>query len=126
MLLSAPPKRKKPSAGIANAEVTVEVKKKNNMCTFDICEDDVVDSLIELSPHVERHRKGKGPKKERCPSYMDQDVLPECSPPRRCGRGGNMNRGLGTTGMKTKGNTSVGEKVLGENKRTVVFTEQGG
>ena len=124
MLLSAPPKRKKPKAVRSNTEATVEVNKKKNQSKFDICEDDVADSLMELSPHVECHRKGKGPKKERCPSYMDQDVLPGCSPSRRCGRQGNMNNGLGKMKVKAKGNTCVGKKVLGENIRNVVFTEQ--
>ena len=122
MLLSAPPKSKKPKAVMSNTGATVEVKKKNNKSKFDICESDVADSLMQLSPHVECHRKGKGPKKERCLSYMDQDVLPECSPSRRCGRGENMSKGLGTMKVKAKGNTSVGKKVLGENARNAVLT----
>ena len=30
---------------------------------------------IPLSPEVEKHRKGKGPKRERCASYWDEDIL---------------------------------------------------
>lgn len=40
--------------------------------------------LAELSPNVEKLRKGKSPRvKQRCPSYFDEDVLPELSPSRR-------------------------------------------
>ena len=124
MLLSAPPKRKGAKSMKSNTEATVQVRKRNNKSKFDLCEDNVADSLMELSPHVECHRKGKGPKKERCPSYMDHDVLSPCSPSGRRGREGNMSKGLGTMELKAKGHTGVSTKVLGENIRNVVFTER--
>ncbi|KAL8794737.1 MAG: hypothetical protein Q9195_002691 [Heterodermia aff. obscurata] len=40
--------------------------------TFTIYEDD---DVAQLSPGVERHRKGRGPKRERCVSYWDEDVI---------------------------------------------------
>ena len=33
------------------------------------------DELVELSPVVECHRKGQGPKRDRCLSYYDWDIL---------------------------------------------------
>lgn len=37
--------------------------------------DELADALAELSPQVERHRKGRGPKRARCKDYFDDDVL---------------------------------------------------
>ena len=37
-------------------------------------------ALATLSPCVERHRKGQGPKRERCASFWDADVLEPGSP----------------------------------------------
>lgn len=42
---------------------------------FTIHEDQIAEALAQLSPDVERHRKGRGPKRERCLSYWDQDIL---------------------------------------------------
>lgn len=35
---------------------------------------------MDLSPNVTPFRKGKGPKRVRCASYFDGDVLPGLSP----------------------------------------------
>ncbi|KAL8664473.1 MAG: hypothetical protein Q9202_003023 [Teloschistes flavicans] len=44
---------------------------------FDIYEDEVSDDLAELSPGVERHRKDNRPRRDRCASYWDEDILKE-------------------------------------------------
>ena len=36
----------------------------------------LAEALAQLSPDVERHRKGRGPRRERCMSYWDEDILP--------------------------------------------------
>ncbi|OJD27171.1 hypothetical protein ACJ73_01442 [Blastomyces percursus] len=36
--------------------------------------------LRDLSPHVTPFRKGKGPKRPRCPSYYDEDLLQDTQP----------------------------------------------
>ena len=43
---------------------------------FNIYADESSDEMIELSPGVEKYRKGRRPKRERCISYWDHDVLP--------------------------------------------------
>lgn len=40
----------------------------------------VVEKNVPLSPEVERFRKGKGPRRERCASYWDGDIVPGFSP----------------------------------------------
>ena len=47
---------------------------------FTIHDDELVQALAELSPLVERHRKGRGPKRERCGSYFDEDFMRDVSP----------------------------------------------
>lgn len=42
---------------------------------FTIHEDQLAEALAQLTPDVERHRRGRGPKRERCLSYWDQDIL---------------------------------------------------
>ncbi|KAL8730570.1 MAG: hypothetical protein Q9181_004619 [Wetmoreana brouardii] len=44
---------------------------------FTIYEDQTSDQLAELSPSVEKYRKGRRPKRDRCVSYWDKDILPE-------------------------------------------------
>ncbi|KAI4196884.1 MAG: hypothetical protein LQ350_006253 [Teloschistes chrysophthalmus] len=44
---------------------------------FDIYEDSPSDDLAELSPRVEKHRKGNRPRRDRCASYWDEDILKE-------------------------------------------------
>ena len=41
----------------------------------EILDDQRVTQLTSLSPDVERHRKGRRPRKGRCPSYWDTDIL---------------------------------------------------
>ena len=47
---------------------------------FTIHEDQLAEALAQLSPDVARHRKGRGPKRERCMSYWDEDILQPGSP----------------------------------------------
>ncbi|KAI4185590.1 MAG: hypothetical protein L6R41_004036 [Letrouitia leprolyta] len=48
-----------------------------------ICEDETSTVMVELSPNVQHHRKGYGPKRKRCLSYWDDDILPEWATPPR-------------------------------------------
>ena len=45
-----------------------------------IHDDELAQALAELSPLVERNRKGCGPKRERCRSYFDEDFIQNISP----------------------------------------------
>ena len=119
MLLSVPPKRRRTNIIIVDSPARSLVKENPDSLEFDFCEDEQPTGLVELSPHVERHRKGKGPKKERCPSYMDQDVLPEFSPTRELGKG------KAVRGRKdnVKVDTKKGKKALRGNARTVRLTK---
>ncbi len=47
---------------------------------FTIHEDQLAEALAQLSPDVARHRKGRGPQRERCMSYWDEDILQPGSP----------------------------------------------
>ncbi|MCJ1288236.1 hypothetical protein MMC26_007591 [Xylographa opegraphella] len=38
--------------------------------------------VLPLSPGVEKYRKGRAPRRERCASYWDSDMVPELSPNR--------------------------------------------
>ena len=68
--LSLPPKRKRARVkGVAISRAETEMP--NVRRDFTIHEDKLADALAQLSPDVERHRKGKGPKRERCMSYWD-------------------------------------------------------
>ncbi|KAL8657855.1 MAG: hypothetical protein Q9226_001516 [Calogaya cf. arnoldii] len=69
--LSSPPKRKAPR---------LSPRKDSSLASptheqFEIYEDECSDELVELSPTVEKYRKGRRPKRERCVSYWDDDVL---------------------------------------------------
>ncbi|KAL8972502.1 MAG: hypothetical protein Q9183_000513 [Haloplaca sp. 2 TL-2023] len=44
---------------------------------FEIYDDGSTDRLTNLSPSVELFRKGHRPKRDRCTSYWDEDILPE-------------------------------------------------
>ena len=76
---------------------------------FTIHEDQLAEALAQLSPDVARHRKGRGPKRERCVSYWDEDILQPGSPcvPMDTDDGGEM---IG------KGK---GKQVLDESEQTV-------
>ena len=72
--VSLPPKRKKPRIDrIASSRAGAEVP--TSCGDFTIHEDQVAKALAQLSPHVELHRKGRGPRRERCTSYWDEDIL---------------------------------------------------
>jgi len=68
--LNKPPKRKK-------ARVSLEAKPDPSKSgrDFTICDDQVTDALAQLSPDVELRRKERRPKRERCVSYWDEDIL---------------------------------------------------
>ena len=72
--LSLPPQRKR-----ARVDGTTSSRGGAEMPTprrdFTIHEDQVAEALAQLSPDVERHRKGRGPRRERCVSYWDEDIL---------------------------------------------------
>ena len=73
-LLSLHPKRKRARvdrAASSRAEKEILTARKD----FTIREDQLAEALTQLSPDVERHRKGKGPRRARCMSYWDQDIL---------------------------------------------------
>ncbi|KAL8810002.1 MAG: hypothetical protein Q9223_007841 [Gallowayella weberi] len=71
--LRSPPKRKilRPSPSKAGSPAP-----PNNQ-DFVIYEDESSDKMAKLSPVVEKYRKGCGPKRKRCVSYWDEDILPE-------------------------------------------------
>ena len=72
--LSLPPQRKRARVdGIASSRAGAEVPTPRR--DFTIHEDQVVGALSQLSPGVERHRKGRGPRRARCVSYWDEDIL---------------------------------------------------
>ena len=73
--LSAPPKRK---ARRLSPKKGGSLAGPDNW-EFDIHEDDSSEGLVELSPTVEKYRKGRRPKRERCVSYWDEDIHPRSS-----------------------------------------------
>ncbi|KAL9120645.1 MAG: hypothetical protein Q9187_002795 [Circinaria calcarea] len=108
-LLHLSPKRKKAKV----AELIKQKHKVPGSSSFTICEDESADVLAELSPVIERHRKGRGPKRGRCPSYYDQDILPQFSP-------------SNDKGVKKDGKEEVkirkGRKVLRDTKNSAELT----
>ena len=73
--LSVPPKRKK-----ARINGKTKPKSQGSPKDFRIHDDQVADALMQLSPDVELHRKGRRPKRDRCVSYWDHDILSMDSP----------------------------------------------
>ena len=72
--LSLPPKRKRACvSGVVSSSSGIEISTARR--DFTIHEDHISEALAQLSPDVERHRKGRGPKRERCTSYWDEDIL---------------------------------------------------
>lgn len=71
--LSLPPRKKKPK--IVDDSLGILPKPRLPVQDFTIHEDELSGALAELSPQVERYRKGRGPKRERRQSYLDEDVL---------------------------------------------------
>ena len=77
--LRVPPRRKR--ARVDKVDSSKEVKElPSPRINFTIREDQLTGALAQLSPDVERHRKGRGPKRERCMSYWDEDIVPPASP----------------------------------------------
>ncbi|KAL9591276.1 MAG: hypothetical protein Q9179_007886, partial [Wetmoreana sp. 5 TL-2023] len=70
--LTDPPKRKVLRLSPPKSYTPVQRDR-----SFTIYEDSPSDQLTELSPSVEKYRKGKGPKRDRCVSFYDDDILPE-------------------------------------------------
>ena len=79
---------------------------------FTIHDDELVQALAGLSPLVERHRKGRGPKRERCRSYFDEDFVQDISP-------GAYRDKKNEDGTMLKNET----KVLGESKQSAELTK---
>lgn len=69
----SPQRKRARFKGYATSRAEAEVPTASN--DFTIHEDQIAEALAQLSPDVERHRKGRGPKRERCLSYWDQDIL---------------------------------------------------
>lgn len=67
-LLTQPPKRRKQIANTPPLPPRIQREE------FDIY-DEVCEGLKSLTPDVERYRRGRGPKRERCSSYWDEDIL---------------------------------------------------
>ncbi|KAL2037941.1 hypothetical protein N7G274_009416 [Stereocaulon virgatum] len=76
--LSLPPMRKRTRT--ANQTTSSVKPTTSTNKDFTIHDDQLAEALAELSPLVERHRKGRGPKRERCMSYFDEDVIEIGSP----------------------------------------------
>ncbi|KAL9029710.1 MAG: hypothetical protein Q9196_002074 [Gyalolechia fulgens] len=70
--ITEPPTRK-----IARLSPAERKSPGNSEQRMVIYEDETSDQLPELSPSVRRYRKGRGPKRKRCASYWDTDILPE-------------------------------------------------
>ncbi|KAL8776548.1 MAG: hypothetical protein Q9194_003076 [Teloschistes cf. exilis] len=70
--LSDPPKRRLPTPSPHKPHSPA---KRNQ--DFEIYEDSSSDDLAELSPVVEQHRKSNRPRRDRCASYWDEDILKE-------------------------------------------------
>ena len=108
--LSLQPKRKRARLDdnvINNSKAASKAGKD-----FTIHDDELVQALAELSPLVERHRKGCGPKRERCRSYFDEDFVQDIS--------------LGAYGDKKNDNGIMlknERKVLCESKQSAELTK---
>ena len=102
--VSLPSNRKKPHIDrIASSRAGAEVPTACG--DFTIHEDQVAEALAQLSPDVELHRKGRGPRRERCMSYWDEDIL---KPSLQC------------VPMDVDGNSEM----MGKGKQVLVATEQ--
>ncbi len=98
--LNAPPKRKK-----ARGSLEAKPDPPKSRRDFTICDDQVADALTQLSPDIELRRKGRRPKRERCTSYWDEDILQPESP------------GLPMNVDENAAPVRKGRKVLGESQR---------
>ena len=109
--LSLPPRRKRARVdklATSRAETEISTARRD----FTIHEDKVAEALAQLSPDVERHRKGRGPKRERCMSYWDEDILQpnsQCVSVEVDGAGERMGKA---------------KQVLGESKQAIELTTE--
>ena len=72
--LSLPPKRKRACVDrVASSRTEKETLTARK--DFTIHEDQLAEALTQLSPDIERYRKGRGPRRARCMSYWDEDIL---------------------------------------------------
>ena len=108
--LSLQPKRKR--ARLDNNVINNSKAASKAGKDFTIHDDELVQALAELSPLVERHRKGCGPKRERCRSYFDEDFVQDISP-------GAYRDKKDDDGVMLKNET----KVLGESKQSAKLTK---
>lgn len=76
--LSLPAKRKRARLDYSVVNNSKAAPKAGK--DFTIHDDELAQALAGLSPLVERHRKGRGPKRERCGSYFDEDFIQNVSP----------------------------------------------
>ena len=84
---------------------------------FTIHEDQVAGALAQLSPDVERYRKGRGPRRERCVSYWDEDILRpglQSVPMDVDGDGKMMGKGKEVLGGSAQADGSRTEKMFAE------------
>lgn len=70
--LTDPPKRKLPR--LSPSKTRSPARPKHNFVFYD---DGSSDRSADLSPSVEKYRKGNRPKRKRCVSYWDEDIVPE-------------------------------------------------
>lgn len=105
--LSVPPKRKR-----ARVSLSAKLESKKSAKDFTIHDEQVAAALAQLSPDVELRRKGRRPKRERCMSYWDEDILMPDSP---CLL---MEADENVTPMRK------GRKVLGESQQTAELTTE--
>ena len=105
--LSLPPKRKKPRQ--SGEGMPAHPKSGED---FTIHDDQIVDALAQLSPDVELRRKGRRPKRERCVSYWDEDILPPSSP--------SLSMEMDMSSVPVR----KGQRVLGESQRTAEMTRE--
>lgn len=112
--LSLPPRQRKraridgtASCAAARPETPTGPRRRD----FTIHEERIAGALAQLSPDVERHRRGRGPRRERCVSYWDEDIL----------HGEAMDvdsNGIDEMMMRK------GRRVLGESKEAVELTRE--
>ena len=111
------PKRKKFKVDPKSPPSLVEANKTiGTPSNFDIHEDEEDGILPELSPQVECQHKGRGPKRERCSSYFDQDILPTLTPSK-------TEPSLGPEADTSGDEFRKGKRVLGESQDSAKLTK---
>ena len=74
---------------------SAKISNSGGRLYFESCDDVEPATPVGLSPDVECFRKGKGPKRVRCPSYYDQDIFPELAPTAWKGKSNGGKGGVG-------------------------------